>query len=86
MARLERWTVSWAVANTVIGDDIHLVVDARSHTMTMPGWSQRDRYADENWTVYVIASANVGGFEPWTNVSATLGAGWTGTAGVGECR
>ena len=85
MTRLRRWIVSWIAGYTRIGPDIHVDPNERSFTVTAPQKFTEGRYVGQVWRVDVIASANVGGFEPWTSQRVTPGDGWVGSSGVGEC-
>ena len=89
MSRLRWWTVFWGVhrdgGGTITTGDRLLATNVRSFRIPKPPWVTGGSLAEADWTVGVIASAGVGGFEPWASQRVTSGGGWAGSNGVGEC-
>ena len=89
MSRLRWWVVSWSVVRsdgaTITTGDHLLATNVQQHRFVKPGWVSDGGLADADWRVDVIASAGVGGFEPWASQRVTSDGGWAGSSGVGEC-
>ena len=89
MSRLRGWIVFWSVhmdgGGSIRTRDNLLVTNVRGHRFLKPGWVTGGSLAEADWTVGVIASAGVGGFEPWASQRVAAEGGWSGSNGVGSC-
>ncbi|WP_420625875.1 hypothetical protein [Candidatus Poriferisodalis sp.] len=88
-SRLRWWTVFWSVhmdsGGSIQERDYWLATNVRSFRIPKPPWVTGGSLAEADWTVGVIASAGVGGSEPWASQRVTDDGGWAGSNGVGEC-